>query len=338
MPAHSLSLAPPDRRHWLGLPAPAKINLFLHVVGRRADGYHEIQSVFVPIGLCDTLDLCARSDDRIVRSGDLTGPQHEDLAVRAALALRAFAASWRADPELLRLGVTLKVEKRIPVGAGLGGGSSDAATTLIGLNRLWNLGLTRAQLGEIGLQLGADVPFFLGPGPAFVEGIGEHCTPLALPPVWLVVVFPQVHVSTAQIFADPKLTRDRKRTTIAGFSAELGGGKMWSVGAQAPGAVGVSLPASGMSGGPAAAAPPDADLVNDLEPVACRRYPEVDAALALLRRHGSARMSGSGSAVFAALADEAQARALVDKLRPDLPPAWPVWIAPGLAELPLSPW
>ncbi len=168
--------APAWPRQFLGLPAPAKINLFLHVLARRPDGYHEIQSAFVPLDLCDVVDLTARDDDRIVRDGDLTGPVDDDLAVRAARALQAAA---RADPGAAprRLGASVRVEKHIPVGAGLGGGSSDAATTLIGLNRLWDLNLPRATLQALARTLGADVPFFLGQGTAFVEGTGERCTP-----------------------------------------------------------------------------------------------------------------------------------------------------------------
>jgi len=307
-------------RCFLGLPAPAKINRFLHVVGRRSDGYHEIQSVFEPIDLCDTLDLTLRTDGGIVRVGDLTGPEQGDLAVRAALALRAHAAAAPgARPDIERLGATIGVEKRIPVGAGLGGGSSDAATTLIGLNRLWDLDLPRTVLAQIGRGLGADVPFFLGPGPAFVEGVGERCTPVSLPASWLVVVFPQVHVSTAEIFADPKLTRDRKRTTIAGFSTAL------SAADSPAGAMADSGVAHGFG-------------VNDLEPVARRRFPAVAQALDMLQRHGPARMSGSGSAVFCTRPTQAEAESLLASVRAQLPSAWSAWAVPALAELPLAQW
>jgi len=299
-------------RHFLGLPAPAKLNLFLHVLGRRADGYHDIESVFVPLDLCDTLDLVERHDGAIVREGDLTGPPHDDLAVRAARALQAHA---RAQGLPASGGVTLRVRKRIPVGAGLGGGSSDAATTLLGLNRLWGLGLTRAQLAVLARGLGADVPFFLGAGPAFVEGIGERCTALPLAPSAYVLIYPQVHVSTVEIFADPKLTRDTKPTTIAGFSAAL----------QAGAGVGVSLAPAGFG-------------TNDLEAVVRRRFAAVDQALRLLAPLGPARMSGSGSAVFVAATDEAQARLWLQQLRPQLPAAWSAWVVSSLAALPLADW
>ena len=284
------------------------------MLGRRADGYHDIQSCFVPIDLCDTIDLTDRPDGQIVREGDLTGPVAADLAVRAAQALQARVArtARHAAAGGTRVpGATVRVEKRIPVGAGLGGGSSDAATTLIGLNRLWNLGLDRPALAELAGGLGADVPFFLGVGPAFVEGIGERCTPLALPPAWIVGVYPQVHVSTAEIFSDPKLTRDRKPTTIAGFSA-------------APGAIFAF-------GG------------NDLEHVVRRRFAAVDEALRLLQHCtvpgvSAARMSGSGSAVFCATADAQVAGELLARLRARLPAGWSAWSVATLAELPLAQW
>jgi 4-diphosphocytidyl-2-C-methyl-D-erythritol kinase len=291
----------------LGLPAPAKINLFLHVLGRRTDGYHEIQSVLAPIDLCDTLDFAAREDGRIVRQGDLTGAEAADLAVRAACALQAHVLSEPAA-DARRAGVTISVEKRIPVGAGLGGGSSDAATTLIALNRLWGLRLSRQRLAAVGAGLGADVPFFLGNGPAFVEGTGERRSELALPAAWYVVVYPQVPVSTAEIFSDPKLTRNTKRTTIAGFSAALSG------------------PDPGMFG------------ANDLEPVARRKFQAVDDALRLLGRHRSARMSGSGSAVYCSLPSASEAQGLVELVRKQIPPGWSAWAVAGLAELPLADW
>jgi len=296
-------------RQLLGLPAPAKINLFLHILGRRDDGYHEIQSVFAPVDLCDTLDFALREDGRIVREGDLTGPPDADLAVRAARALQpralggARAGSARAVP-----GVTIGVQKRIPVGAGLGGGSSDAATTLIALNRLWGLRLAREDLAELARQIGADVPFFLGDGPAFVEGVGERCTALRLPLAWYVIAYPQVHVSTAEIFSDPKLTRDTKRTTIAGFSTALSGSNRHLFGA------------------------------NDLEPVVRSRFPPVDEALRMLECYGPARMSGSGSAVYCPLGSAAEAQHVVECVRVQMPPDWSAWAVAGLEELPLAEW
>ncbi len=354
MTAHRAIGAP---RSFLGLPAPAKLNSFLHVLGRRADGYHDIQSLFIPIALADTIDLELRTDGRIVREGDLTGPESADLAVRAARALQEYtraagrdAPSGETDGQAPLPGVTVTVEKHIPVGAGLGGGSSDAATTLIGLNRLWNLGLTRAQLAELARGLGADVPFFLGSGPAFVEGIGEQCVPLAPGPAWFVVVYPQVHVSTAEIFADPKLTRDSKRTTIAGFSASLqaaaGAGSL-----AMPGAAELPAQASIVAPVPSAAVAPFLFGRNDLEPVVRRRFPAVDAAVRLLEAcavppAGAAgagpavavRMSGSGSAVFCVLASAADAQAVLTRVRARMPAGWSAWAPEGLAELPLAHW
>ena len=296
-------------RQFLGLPAPAKINLFLHVLGRRADGYHRIQSVFVPVALWDTLDFVLRQDGQIVRQGDLTGPIDLDLAVRAARSLRRHAAQHGRTPSPTgAVGVTIRIEKRIPVGAGLGGGSSDAATTLIALNRLWGLRFSREALIDAGRDLGADVPFFLGAGAAFVEGIGERCTALRLPATWFVVVFPHEQVSTAEIFADPKLTRDTKGTTISGFSAAL------------------CEPNAGLFG------------ANDLEPVVRSRYPSVGQALDLMGRFGPARMSGSGSAVYCVVRSGAEAQRVLDSVRAQLPPRWSAWAVPGLEELPLADW
>ena len=278
--------------------------------GRRPDGYHDIQSVFVPVDLCDRIDVTLRPDGRIVREGDLTGPEGADLAVRAALALQAHAATLPGSAALH--GASLHVTKRIPVGAGLGGGSSDAATTLIALNRLWRLGLDRSTLAALGRRLGADVPFFLGQGPAFVEGFGEQCTHLVLDPAWFVVVFPQVPVSTAEIFSDPKLTRNTKKTTIAGFSAAL-------------------LAANPLAGGPLFGA-------NDLEAPVRARFAPVDRALRMLGDYAPARMSGSGSAVFCVTSGAQAAGRIVELLRVQMPEGWQAWAVPGLPELPLADW
>ena len=288
----------------LALPAPAKLNLFLHVTGRRADGYHELQTAYALIELADWLDFERRTDGSIVREGDLTGPVEDDLAVRAAHALQK--ASGTA------LGATIGVTKRIPVGSGMGGGSSDAATTLIALNRLWDLSLPRSELGAIGLPLGADVPFFLHGGDAFAEGIGERLTSIELPATWFAIVWPQVHVSTREIFADVGLTRNSKATKIAAFSAVAA--------ALANEATGnLDLPSS---------------LVNDLEPVARRRYPTIDEAIKRLGRFGAARMTGSGSAVFVATQSKAQAESAVA----DVPPGWSAWVVQKLSEHPLAVW
>jgi 4-diphosphocytidyl-2-C-methyl-D-erythritol kinase len=254
----------------LTLPAPAKVNLFLHVTGRRADGYHTLESLFVPIDLADTVTLTLRDDGEIVRGTDIPGvPADDDLAIRAARALRARSNG--------REGATIAVDKRIPLGAGLGGASSDAASVLLGLNRLWGLGLERAKLSEIGVTLGADVPFFLGPGAALARGIGDVLTPMSVPPRFVALALPGVSVRTADIFAARELTRDATSAKINIFSEGYGR--------------------------------------NDLEAVSAARFPEVASALDSLRRvTPSARMSGSGACVFAAFATEREAREALAEL------------------------
>ena len=284
----------------LALPAPAKLNLFLHVTGRRRDGYHELQTAYVLTELADWLDFERRTDGAIVRDGDLIGRVEDDLAVRAAHALRQASGT--------SLGATISVTKRIPAGSGLGGGSSDAATTLIALNRLWNLNLPRTKLSAIGLQLGADVPFFLHGHHAFAEGIGERLTTIELPATWFAIVWPQVPVSTREIFSDAGLTRNSKVTKIADFSA---------VAADAAG--NLDLPSS---------------LVNDLEPVARRRYPIIDEAIKRLERFGAARMTGSGSAVFITARSREQAELAIA----DMPSGWCTWVVQKLVEHPLAVW
>ena len=244
----------------LDVPAPAKLNLFLHVTGRRADGYHLLQSVFMLIDWCDTLHFELRRDARITRRDLGTPLPEDDLIVRAARLLQH--ASGTA------LGADIAIDKRIPAQAGMGGGSSDAASTLLALNRLWQLNLPRPQLEQLGLQLGADVPFFLRGHNAWVEGIGEQITPVALPPARFCVLKPAAGVDTASIFRHPQLERATKPATIADFAAD-----------------------------------PYGFGHNDLQPVAQALCPEVSQALALLESQGlQARMTGSGSAVFAHLA------------------------------------
>jgi 4-diphosphocytidyl-2-C-methyl-D-erythritol kinase len=247
----------------LTAPAPAKLNLFLHVTGRRADGRHRLETLFVALDYGDTIDLAVRADGVIRRAGGWAGaPEDEDLALRAARALKAASGS--------PLGADVAVTKRIPVGGGLGGGSSDAASVLLGLNRLWSLGLPRGRLAEIGLALGADVPFFLFGAPAFGSGVGEVLRAVTLPATWVAVIAPPVAVSTASIFAAPELTRDTPSAKMDVFSEGYGR--------------------------------------NDLEPAACARHPEIAAALAGLRRRSPhARMTGSGSSVFASFASGEQA-------------------------------
>jgi len=246
------------------LPAPAKINLFLHVVGRRADGYHLLQSVFMLIDWADTLHIERRRDGKLQRH-DLGAPlPADDLCLRAARALQHASAST--------LGADIHIEKRVPAGAGLGGGSSDAATTLLALNRLWGLNWPRERLAALALTLGADVPFFVHGHHAFVEGIGERITPVALPRLWLAVVKPAAALPTAKVFASPSLERATPAVILADFLANA------------------SLPDSHAA----------AFGRNDLQAVALAECAEVGQAADWLQaRFGNSRMSGSGSAVFA---------------------------------------
>lgn len=289
----------------LALPAPAKLNLFLHVAGRRADGYHELQTAYVLVNLADLLDFERRTDAAIVREGDLVGALEDDLAVRAARALNQFAGTTH--------GATIRVSKRIPSGSGMGGGSSDAASTLIALNRLWGLDLPRDRLSAIALELGADVPFFLHGRNAYAEGIGERLTTIDVPRTWLAVIWPGLHVSTRDVFNDLGLTRNSKPTKIAALSAAAGES------------------AGQSSAGPFALSSPG---VNDLEFVVRRRYPVIDQAVQRLERFGRARVTGSGSAAFVAAESKAQAEVAVA----DLPSQWSGWVVESLDEHPLAAW
>jgi 4-diphosphocytidyl-2-C-methyl-D-erythritol kinase len=254
----------------LVVPAPAKLNYFLHVTGRRADGYHTLETLMVLVDVADTLTLTARDDGAIERAHDVDGVAAEDdLALRAARALKAASRTKR--------GVTIALHKRIPIGGGLGGGSSDAASVLLGLNRLWSLRWPREALAEVGVTLGADVPFFVGGDNAVARGIGERLTPATVPPAWIVIARPDAHASTAAMFAARELTRDAASAKIDVFSEGYGR--------------------------------------NDLEPVVRARLPAVADAIDALRKleHG-ARMTGSGACAFAAFAREAEARAALAKL------------------------
>jgi 4-diphosphocytidyl-2-C-methyl-D-erythritol kinase len=254
--------------HWeRAYPAPAKLNLFLHVVGRRADGYHLLQTAFRLIDRCDWVRYTPRKDALVRLTTPLAGVDEDtELSVRAARLLLAESGS--------RQGVDIAIEKNIPVGGGLGGGSSDAATTLLVLSRLWGLRLSRDGLTRLALQLGADVPFFLFGENAFAEGIGERLAPLALAPAWYLVLVPPVAVSTSAIFAAPELTRNSETIKITGFSAGFGR--------------------------------------NDLEPVVCGRHGEVAAHLAWLKQQfRDARLTGSGACVFAEFGTEREARKIL---------------------------
>lgn len=253
----------------IAYPAPAKLNLMLRVIGRRADGYHTLQTVFRFIDFGDTVHLTTRPDGVIARVNEVAGvPEADDLTVRAAHLLQRTGA--------VRLGADIALAKRLPVGGGMGGGSSDAATVLIVLNRLWGLDLPRSRLQELALELGADVPVFVFGESAVGEGIGEKLTPLALPPAWYLVLIPPVSVTTARIFQDPDLIRDSNPTKIPPFSV-----------------------ASGQ---------------NDLEPVVCRHYPEVARHVAWLKQFGAARMTGSGACVFAEFGAASEALAVLRQM------------------------
>ncbi|WP_191577960.1 4-(cytidine 5'-diphospho)-2-C-methyl-D-erythritol kinase [Achromobacter insolitus] len=263
------------------VPAPAKLNLFLHVVGRRADGYHLLQTVFRFIDLCDTLHFDVRPDGVISRATDLPGvPEDQDLTVRAARALQKAAGT--------RQGAQISLEKRIPQGGGLGGGSSDAASVLIALNKLWNTGLSRQELMALALPLGADVPVFVFGQSAFAQGIGEDLTAVALPERAYLVAQPDASVPTVGIFSAPDLTRDSSYITIADFLASQ---TFLPSGSRGEVAKGCALYGK-----------------NDLEPVVYRLYPEVLGASRWLAERGlPVRMSGSGACLFAEFSETSQA-------------------------------
>lgn len=246
--------------------APAKLNLFLHVTGRRADGYHTLQSAFQLLDWGDRLSFRVRDDGEILRTNDISGvPPESDLAVRAARRLKAWSGCL--------LGAEITIDKVLPMGGGLGGGSSDAATTLLALNRLWGVNASRAQLQTLALELGADVPFFVYGRNVFAEGIGEQLSPLDLPRCWYVVVSPGITVPTAEIFAARELTRNTKIIRIADFAMSA--------------------------------------TRNDLEPVARARYPQIGDAIDWLGAFAPARMTGSGACLFASVDGEKAAREIV---------------------------
>jgi len=244
-------------------PAPAKLNLFLHIVGRRPDGYHLLQTVFQLLDIGDELRFRISGDGLFVRDYDLPGvSENDDLVMRAARALETRCGKG--------LGASIHLRKRLPAGGGLGGGSSDAATTLVALNHLWGCGLSIAELAAIGEELGADVPVFVYGHSAWAEGVGERLEPLELPPRWYVVLAPPISVSTAGVFSDPQLIRDCPPITIRDFLAGRGR--------------------------------------NVCEPIVSTRYPEVAAALQALSRYAPARLTGTGACVFASFDDEGAAR------------------------------
>jgi 4-diphosphocytidyl-2-C-methyl-D-erythritol kinase len=271
-------------------PAPAKLNLMLRVVGRRADGYHLLQTVFRFLDYGDELRIGVRRDGLIRGVHELPGvPAADDLTLRAAHLLKQTTGT--------PLGADIELLKRLPLGAGLGGGSSDAATVLVALNKLWDTALSRERLQALGLKLGADVPVFVFGESAFAEGIGETLTPVPLAPAWYVVLTPALNVATGLVFAHPDLKRNSKTIKIQAFSV----------------------------GGLAKHA------VNDLEPLVCRLYPDVARHLDWLKQHGTALMTGSGAAVFAAFDTEAVARRVLAQL----PETMNGFVARGLDRHPL---
>ncbi len=288
--------------------APAKLNLFLHVIGRRADGYHLLESVFQLVDFGDVITVAVRPDGQILRLNQVVGvPAESDLAVRAARLLQQTCG--------ITAGADLTLEKRIPLGAGLGGGSSDAATVMLALNRLWNLDLPRSRLMELGLALGADVPFFLFGRNAFASGVGERLAVAALPALWFVVLKPQVSIPTHEIFGQPDLTRNAKSVKMLDFSAAARFGAEKLVGCS---------DASGAGGdGAGAIFFPEPVFRNDLQPVAARMYPEVGKTLAWLAHAGQdaligARMTGSGSCVFAGFGNRNAAESVFAQRPPDI--------------------
>jgi 4-diphosphocytidyl-2-C-methyl-D-erythritol kinase len=290
--------------------APAKLNLFLHITGRRADGYHLLQSAFMLIDWCDTLHFERRGDGAITREDLLAPLPADDLVLRAARALHLAAGSPAG------LGVHIGVEKRLPAQAGMGGGSSDAASCLLALNRLWDLQMPLRRLMEIGLRLGADVPFFLGGRNAWVEGIGEQLTPIRLPRRRFAVVKPAEGLETARIFSAPDLKRDSETAILSGFAASSA--QAGSTDDTSSGLVDQKAP-GGLFGR------------NDLQPVAQRLCPGVTQALEWLASRGlQGRMTGSGSAVFAQMLHEADLS--------DAPRDWTVQECNNLDVHPLLGW
>ena len=267
-------------------PAPGKLNLFLHVLGRRPDGYHRLQTAFQFIDLCDELRFWSRSSGVIERSSDLPGvPASDDLCVRAARLLAAHTGTGQ--------GVAIEVTKRLPMQGGVGGGRSDAATVLVALNELWGLRLPDEELAALGLSLGADVPVFSHGRAAWAEGVGEELTPMDPPEPFYLLVRPDVAVSTAEVFKAPELTRDSPAIKIRDFL--LTGGR------------------------------------NDCEPVVRRRFPAVAETLDWLDRYAPARLTGTGSCVYAAMRDESHAQEALA----NLPRRWTGYVVRGLNRSPL---
>jgi 4-diphosphocytidyl-2-C-methyl-D-erythritol kinase len=284
----------------LSLPAPAKLNLFLHITGRRADGYHELQTLFQLIDYSDTLHFSRREDATITLTPAIAGVAYDDnLIIKAALTLKNYMLSKPATANKLNLsGIDIQLDKKLPIGGGLGGGSSNAATTLVALNHLWKAGLTNKELCDIGVGLGADVPVFINGYSAWAEGIGEKLQPIELTQQWYLIIKPNCHVSTVDVFSREELTRDTLAIKVALFFEQ--GGK------------------------------------NDCQNVVCQAYPEVKKAIDWLSKFSDAKLTGTGACVFAAFSNENDAKALLEKasmLAKDN--GWICFVARGINQSPI---
>jgi 4-diphosphocytidyl-2-C-methyl-D-erythritol kinase len=284
----------------LSLPAPAKLNLFLHITGRRADGYHELQTLFQLLDYSDTLHFSRREDATITLTPAIAGVAYDDnLIIKAALALKNYMLTKPATSNKLDLsGIDIQLDKKLPLGGGLGGGSSNAATTLVALNHLWKAGLTNKELCDIGVGLGADVPVFINGYSAWAEGIGEKLQPIELAQQWYLVIKPNCHVSTVDVFSREELTRDTLAIKVALFFEQ--GGK------------------------------------NDCQNVVCQAYPEVKKVIDWLSKFSDAKLTGTGACVFAAFSNENDAKALLEKasmLAKDN--GWICFVARGINQSPI---
>lgn len=250
-------------------PAPAKLNLFLHVLGRRSDGLHELQTIFQFLDYSDQLNFRVRDDGQVLRvDGPSEVPVEQDLSIRAAILLKKKGCSEK--------GVDISLHKRLPIGGGLGGGSSDAATVLVVLNRLWNIGLSIDELAILGLELGADVPVFVRGMAAFAEGVGEKLSPIEPPESWFLVLIPPINVSTANIFSDSELTRDSRAIKICDLHT--------------------------------------VKLKNDCESVVCKQHPIIAEAIDWLAQYAPTRLTGTGACIFASFTDQAEASRVQNKI------------------------
>jgi 4-diphosphocytidyl-2-C-methyl-D-erythritol kinase len=282
------------------LPAPAKLNLMLHITGQRADGYHELQTIFQFIDFADELQFTLRDDEQIIRHcDDFAVPEEEDIIIRAAQVLRArYQQQGSEESSRRKFGVDIRLKKNIPMGAGLGGGSSDAATTLLALNLLWDMQLSIDELAQMGLALGADVPVFVRGFAAFAEGVGEQLSPLSLPENWYLVAVPAVHVSTKEVFLNPDLTRDCSAIKLCDLSR-----REWR---------------------------------NVCTSVVCKKYPEVLQAIDIVGKYSKAKMSGTGASVFAEFDSKEQAEEVLQKIMQNTATeGWNSFVARGLNQSPL---